>query len=77
MITEFTNIANVNLKGKTIRKVRYMTDDERKDFNWSKSALVIVFTDGTLLISSCDDEMNDAGTMHLFTKDSQIVLPSL
>jgi len=52
------------LSGKTIREVRYMDDDERDAFGWSKRGLVIIFTDGSSIIPMSDDEGNEAGAVY-------------
>jgi hypothetical protein len=55
--------ANDNLKGKTIKKCRYMTKKEQESMMWYNRALVIEFTDGSLIFPSKDDEGNDAGAL--------------
>ena len=77
MIFEFTTIAKENLVGKVIKQVRYMTDAEKESFYWNKGGIVIILHDGTMIMSSSDDEMNDAATMHIFTKGKQLTLPSI
>jgi hypothetical protein len=77
MISEFTTIAKDNLVGKVIKQVRYMTDAEKEYLNWDKGTMVIVLHDGTIIMSSSDDEMNDAGTMHIFSRGKQLTLPSI
>jgi hypothetical protein len=51
------------LCGKTIRAARYMTEEEQKQFYWNSRAVVIEFTDGTIMIPQADDEGNDAGAL--------------
>jgi hypothetical protein len=68
--------ANKILKGLTVKKIRWMTEKEVKEYDWLGSAPVIEFTDGTIIIASMDDEGNDAGA--LFTNDSECsVLPRI
>jgi len=50
-------------KGKTVRKIEYLTDDEMNHMGWYSRAPVIVFTDGSWIIASSDDEGNDAGAL--------------
>ena len=50
-------------KGKTVRKIEYLTDDEMNHMGWDSNAPVIVFTDGSWIIASSDDEGNDAGAL--------------
>lgn len=58
------------LKGKTIKTIRYMTEQEQEDHMWSHRALIIFFTDGSYIYPSADDEGNDAGA--LFTSDDEL-----
>jgi hypothetical protein len=58
------------LVGKTIKFVRYMTEEEADDMGWHSKPLVIFFTDGSHLFSSADDEGNDGGA--LFTSDEDL-----
>jgi hypothetical protein len=56
--------------GKTIASIRPMTDKEVRGLGWEvgyDDAFVIVFTDGSALIPSADQEGNGAGW--LFTAD--------
>ena len=50
-------------KGKTVRKIEYLTDDEMNHMGWYSNAPVIVFTDGSWIIASSDDEGNEAGAL--------------
>jgi len=50
-------------KGKTVRKIEYLTDDEMNHMGWDSRAPVIVFTDGSWIIASSDDEGNEAGAL--------------
>jgi hypothetical protein len=58
------------LKGKTVKRVRYMTTEEVADMGWQAAAPVIEFTDGSWILASRDDEGNDAGA--LFTSDKTL-----
>jgi hypothetical protein len=40
-----------------------MTEKEMEGLGWYSKALVIIFTDGTYLFPSADDEGNDAGAL--------------
>jgi hypothetical protein len=53
------------LQGKVLSHVEYQTPEETQDFDWTKRAPVIVFTDGSRLLPIADDEMNEAGAMML------------
>lgn len=62
------------LVGKTIAKVRYLTEEEVDYLGWYRKALVIEFTDGSYIFPSADDEGNNAGA--LFTSDDDLpVIP--
>ena len=67
----WTNYANKNLEGKTIRSVSYMTKEESEDMGWYKRPIIIEFTDGTLVFPSRDDEGNNGGAMFGQTKDGE------
>jgi hypothetical protein len=51
------------LVGKTIKQIRYLTDQEQEQFDWLDSAVVIIFTDGSWIIPMSDDEGNNAGAI--------------
>jgi hypothetical protein len=51
------------LVGKTIKSIRYLTDQEQEQFDWLDSAVVIIFTDGSWIIPMSDDEGNNAGAI--------------
>lgn len=54
-----------SLKGKTIALIRPLTEDECKQFAWeydyNDNAMALFFTDGTVVVPSCDPEGNGAG----------------
>ena len=55
------------LVGKTIKAVRPMSPAEKKHFMWEHDTnvpFIIEFTDGTIVVPSCDPEGNGSG--HLF-----------
>ena len=62
--------------GKTIKEVRYMTEEECKQMMWYNRPLVIAFTDGSWMFPSMDDEGNDGGAM--YTSDDKLpIIPVL
>lgn len=63
------------LVGKTIKKVRYMTEQEAQVMCWSKRPLVIHFTDGSFLIPQADDEANDGGALWYQKQDIDLTIP--
>jgi len=61
-------------KGKIIKRIEYLSDQEVKEMMWYNSAPIIVFTDGSWIMASKDDEGNDAGAM--FTSNEKMsVIP--
>lgn len=65
----WTMIAMNQLRGKTIKTVRYMSEEEAKDHMWSFRPLAIFFTDGSFILPMADDEGNDGGA--LYTSDEK------
>ena len=61
------------LVGRKIVAVRYMTDKERKEQWWSKSAVVIRLDDGSALYPMSDDEGNDAGAIATTYEDLPVI----
>lgn len=76
LINQWNTECNKHLVGKTIKNVRYMTDEELENNFWSKRPLVIFFTDGSYIYASSDDEGNEAGA--LFTSFEGLdVIPTI
>jgi len=64
------------LIGKTIKSVRYMTNEEMEDFMWYRKPVIIDFTDGSYMIPQSDDEGNNGGA--LYTSDKKLgVIPAI
>lgn len=75
-IKKFEKEASKLLKGKTIKSVRYMTQEEMDEFMWYEAAVVIFFTDGTYIFPSQDPEGNGPGC--LFTSSDKLaIIPEL
>jgi hypothetical protein len=74
---QWQNFTRKLLVGKTVRHVRYMNDDEMEYFMWDKKPVVIIFTDGTMLVPQSDDEGNDGGALFYYNKKEkkQEVIP--
>ena len=51
------------LKGKVIKQVTYMDDENMEGLGWNSRPAVIEFTDGTALIPMSDDEGNEGGAL--------------
>ena len=60
-------------KGKVIERIEYLSDEEVKDMMWYNSAPVIIFTDGTWIMASKDDEGNDAGALFTSNKQMEVI----
>ena len=68
--------AKEQLLGKKIVDVRYMSQEEADDLDWTERPVVIHLDDGNLVFASADDEGNGAGA--LFTNNqANPVLPVL
>ena len=62
-------------KGKVVSHIRYTDADEEINLDWSWSAPIIFFTDGTWIVSSSDDEGNEGGAF--WTSESELsVIPT-
>ena len=61
------------LVGKTIKSVRYLYTVEKKDMGWFKKSLVILFTDGSYIYPSTDNEGNDAGAYFTSIKNMDVI----
>jgi hypothetical protein len=73
----WTTEAEKVLVGKTIKAVRYMTDDERDFFGWYKKPIIFILNDNTLVYPSMDDEGNDGGSLFFINDKSNGVMPTL
>lgn len=62
-----------SLKGKTVALVRPLTEDECKQFAWeydyNDNAMALFFTDGTVVVPSCDPEGNGAGFLFVIPSE--------
>jgi hypothetical protein len=63
LIKQWEKECSKHLVGKKIYTVRYMTDEEMEEHLWDKKALVIIFTDGSYIYASSDDEGNNGGAL--------------
>jgi|10_taG_2_1085330.scaffolds.fasta_scaffold48796_5 hypothetical protein len=61
MKTDWEKLCRDFLIGKTIAKVRYMTEQESTNSGFYRRPLVIEFQDGSWIFSMADDEGNDGG----------------
>ena len=66
---EFENpAAKGSLEGRTITRVRYQTDEERKRHGWRCASLVLVLDNGMEVFIAADPELNGPGAI-LVTKE--------
>jgi hypothetical protein len=61
---------NKYLKGKTIKEVTWLGDEDMKNMMWYKRPVIIHFTDGSFVIPQSDDEGNDGGSMYYQDKNT-------
>jgi hypothetical protein len=54
---------NEYLKGKTIKEVEWVGNNDMENLMWYKRPVIIHFTDGSFLIPMADDEGNDGGSL--------------
>lgn len=70
----WTGIASGQLKGRTVKAVRYMSEEEAKEMMLDSRPVAIFFDDGSFVFPMRDDEGNDGGA--LFTSnETNPVLP--
>ena len=60
-------------KGKVVSHIRYTDVDEMEELDWSWSAPIIFFTDGTWIMASADDEGNSSGAFWTSESEMEIV----
>lgn len=65
--------AEVELTGRTIVAVRYLTDKEMENLGWYDSALVMFLDDGSYVFPSQDDEGNGAGALFHSSDDLPVI----
>lgn len=74
LLKEWTSKAKQVLEGRTIKEVRYLTDEEMEMMGWYKRPIAFFLDNGEYCIVSCDDEGNDGGVIFYGTNG---VLPTL
>ncbi len=60
-------------KGKVVEEITYLNGHELEHLGWAFTAPVIVFTDGTRIIASADDEGNESGALWTTSPDMEII----
>jgi hypothetical protein len=53
------------LVGRTITRVRWLTEKEMQEMDWHEACIVLQLDDGTMLLPSRDDEGNGAGALFI------------
>lgn len=61
------------LVGRTIKSVRYLSDEETDEIGWNRSSIVLELDSGVSLFPSSDDEGNDAGALFTTHEDMQTI----
>ena len=69
LIVKWQNSTRKLLVGKTIKHVRYLTDDEMEQTGWYNRPIALILSDSSILIPQSDDEGNDGGAMFYQDKD--------
>jgi hypothetical protein len=69
---QWKNRLSPEILGQRIVRLRYMTKKEAEGFGWYSCPLMMQLENGTWLIPSKDDEMNDGGATHLNNKDREL-----
>ena len=75
---KWTDIASAQLLGRTIKKVRYLTNKEAEELGWDSRCVVLILDNGNYVFPSADDEGNDAGAFFTVDKKNPVlpVLPA-
>lgn len=69
-VNHWTSEARGLLQGRTITDVRYMTEEEARQWAWYERPLVLILDNGTELFPSRDDEGNGGGALFGQSGDS-------
>lgn len=69
----WTGIASAQLKGRTVKAVRYMSEEEAKEMYIDSRPLAIFFDDGSFVFPMRDDEGNDGGAWFTSDKDNHVL----
>lgn len=73
LVKHWTAQAASVLEGRTIKRVRYLDEDELRSLYWVSTAIVLELDNGVLVFPSRDDEGNDAGALYTTDEDVSIV----
>ena len=61
------------LLGKTIVRVRYITENEMRDLYWDRAGVVFELNDGTIVYPSQDDEGNGPGALFTSNETTPVI----
>ena len=64
--------ATKTFKGKIIDKIEYMSEKEAIELHWQRTP-IIIFTDGSWILASGDDEGNSGGAFWTSELDMEII----
>lgn len=70
---DFVAKCKKQLLGRTIKNIRFMTEEEREANGWSNRGIVIVLDDNHILYPMADDEGNNSGAMGTSYKNLQTI----
>ena len=74
----WTKEAKRVLLNRKIVDVRYLTQEEVEEYEWSKRPITFILDDGSWIVAQQDDEGNDGGVLWFAkSQDDQGVLPVL
>jgi|14BtaG_2_1085337.scaffolds.fasta_scaffold17792_3 hypothetical protein len=59
-------------KGKVVSHIEYTSEEESREMDWQRTP-VIVFTDGSWILASGDDEGNRGGSFWTSHKDMSVI----
>jgi hypothetical protein len=74
-VEKWSKDATKAFKGKTVRRITWITEEEVKELGWSGRAPIIEFTDGSHVLASSDDEGNAPGALWTSEKGALSILP--
>ena len=66
---EWVQAISYNLVGKTIKEVRYISDEEARGMDWHARAVAIQLSDGQWVFPMQDDEGNGPGALSTTYED--------
>ena len=77
VISNWTIVANRKLQGKTIKRLRYITDEEMDNLMFHNKCVVIEFTDDTIVVPQSDNEGNNGGALWILKDGYESLIPTI